>query len=149
MVLETEDRQALDLLSAPEVPLVHLRRHVKCPTKEHDPEARRRMNTYQRYEPATWWISPEALPDEESSRRRLMGEIRLPPDLKASTVMVDFEVEYSVVLYPFEAVGFRPVGDRALLTEPVRIVTAYADGPRPRSCNPAPGYRFTHPSSIR
>lgn len=47
--------------------------------------------------------------------------------------------QYSVVLFPFNAVGVELEGTDALLEERVDIVTIYAPGPRPKRLAP-PGY---------
>ena len=44
--------------------------------------------------------------------------------------------QYSVVLYPFDAVGFEPVDSHPLIEQPVEMTTLYGLGPRPKSFAP-------------
>jgi hypothetical protein len=44
--------------------------------------------------------------------------------------------QYSVVLFPFDAVGFDPVDSHPLIEQPVEMTTRYGLGPRPKSFAP-------------
>jgi len=56
--------------------------------------------------------------------------------------------QYSVVLFPFDAVGFEPVDSHSLLEQPVEITTLYGPGPRPKRFAP-PGYESETAGPIR
>ncbi|KAJ7851105.1 hypothetical protein B0H13DRAFT_2674339 [Mycena leptocephala] len=140
LTLETSDLQALHLLSPPAASIVCL---------EHTARENRRDVQSKGSEPcgqAVFWPSTEGAPtdadsnslesDLESSsshRRRLMGEIHLGPKLQPSTAVPGFVVEYAVVLFPFQAVGFRPHGTAPLLRQVVDIVPRHAAGPRQKT----------------
>jgi len=47
--------------------------------------------------------------------------------------------QYSVVLFPFDAVGFKPVDSHPFIEQPVEITPLYASGPRPKRFAP-PGH---------
>ncbi|KAJ7917854.1 hypothetical protein B0H13DRAFT_1869894 [Mycena leptocephala] len=64
------------------------------------------------------------------SARRLMGEIHLRADLQPSFAIFGFRVEYAVVVFPFQAAGFKPLDSGPVLRQGVEIVTRYAPGPR-------------------
>lgn len=54
-------------------------------------------------------------------------------------------VQYSIVLFPFDAVGVELEESEPLIEVPVNIVTSYAPGPRPRMFAP-PGYESDIPA---
>lgn len=83
------------------------------------------------------------------SARCLMGEIHLRADLQPSFTIFGFQVEvwphlvtcftiilsnyyskYAVVVFPFQAAGFKPLDSNPVLRQDVEIVTRYAPGPR-------------------
>ncbi|KAF7315911.1 hypothetical protein MIND_00107700 [Mycena indigotica] len=134
MTIETSDTQAMDLLAVPSVPLVYLERT----TKEFD-EGYRTMT-----EPcgqAVFWPSTSGSSDSTIPNQRcLMGEIHLRNDLSPSSAVLGFAVEYAVVVFPFQAVGFKPMDDgKPILKESVEITTRYAPGPRQQTYSP-PAY---------
>ncbi|KAJ6514176.1 hypothetical protein C8R47DRAFT_1206555 [Mycena vitilis] len=135
MTIETADLQALDILSAPTASIVVLERTT-----------RDKRNDFWREIPETcgqavFWPSTEgrASTDTEApqSRRQLMGEIHLRANLQPSTVIPGIlTVEYSVVVFPFQAAGFKPLENVPLLRQAVEIATRHASGPRQRTCTP-------------
>ncbi|KIM40545.1 hypothetical protein M413DRAFT_445989 [Hebeloma cylindrosporum] len=142
--LEGDDPQALDILSSPKSILVRLRRHVRYqfPGKTGASE-----DTIEDSSPALWWprvAGTEEISPTSEHMRYVNGELHLKVDLKPSSAMSHFRVEYSVVLFPFEAPEFehsteqaQPPGE-AIIEQAVQIVTSFAPGPRP--VKSAPGY---------
>ncbi|KAJ7244117.1 hypothetical protein C8J57DRAFT_1477043 [Mycena rebaudengoi] len=86
---------------------------------------------------AVFWASTEGAAAETSLRRQLMGEIHLRPTLQPSTDVVDFLIEYTVLVFPFQATGFKPPRYAPLHRQKVDIVTRYASGARARTYTPA------------
>ncbi|KAF7351869.1 hypothetical protein MVEN_01148400 [Mycena venus] len=111
LTIDTKDAHAFDLLTTP----------VACMTVE--PCGR-----------ALFHPSMEGAPDY--SARRLMGEIHLRADLQPSVAIFGFRVEYAVVIFPFQAAGFKPLDSGPVLQQDVEIVTAYAPGPRHTQLRP-------------
>ncbi|KAF7368302.1 hypothetical protein MVEN_00151500 [Mycena venus] len=86
MTIETSDVEALDLLFSPTASM------------------------------AVFWTSTEGAPGEDSSHRRhLIGEIHLKANLQPSTSVVGFRIEYTVVVFPFQAAVFKPLDNKPLL----------------------------------
>ncbi|KAF7376565.1 hypothetical protein MSAN_00072800 [Mycena sanguinolenta] len=131
LTIETNDRQALDLLSSPSASMVYLERGFY----EKKDIFR---NTIEPCGQAVFWPSTEGAPEESSYRRRLMGEIHLRANLQPSSAVCGFQVEYAVVVFPFQAAAFKPIGvDNApLLRQAVEITTRYAPGPRQKTYTP-------------
>ncbi|KAJ7784473.1 hypothetical protein B0H16DRAFT_1492632 [Mycena metata] len=137
MTIETQDTQALDLLSSPSAFIVYLERanHENLePWK----------NTCEPVGQAVFWPSTEGAPEDSSRRRHLMGEIHLKPNLQPSSAVFGFAVEYSVVVFPFQAVAFKPTDNKPVFQQVVEITTRYAAGPRPRTYTP-PTYATRNP----
>jgi len=44
--------------------------------------------------------------------------------------------QYSIVLFPFDAVGFDPLDSHPLIEQPVEMTTRYGLGPRPKRFAP-------------
>ncbi|KAJ7628399.1 hypothetical protein FB45DRAFT_918187 [Roridomyces roridus] len=126
MMLESQDLQALDLIASPAACIVYLERVMHDDTEGvadvHEPCGQ-----------AVFWPSTEgAATDSASSRRHLMGEIHLKISLQPSSAVPSFSVNYSVVVFPFQAPAFKPLETTPIFRQPVQIVTRYAAGPRQR-----------------
>ncbi|KAF8896105.1 hypothetical protein BD779DRAFT_1667957 [Infundibulicybe gibba] len=137
---ETDDAQALDLLSSPKAIVVRLGRCVRChaeETKSVDTVVWK--SEYENYQLASWWPSQAWGSDSDQPQRELHGELHLKGDLKPTSSMAHFRIEYSVVLFPFDIAAFEPADTEPLLVQPVEIATTFAPGPRPRMYTP-PGY---------
>ncbi|KDR78970.1 hypothetical protein GALMADRAFT_154856 [Galerina marginata CBS 339.88] len=138
--LESDDQQSLDLLSAPKAISVALKRRIRYhfnPSKALGMYHLRDTIDYS--QPAVWWPSTEGSEEPLGRFRFLNGELHLQPDMKPTSAMGDFRMEYNVVFFPFDTTGFEPSDNGALLEYPIDIVTSFAHGPRPRKFAP-PGY---------
>ncbi|KAJ7244096.1 hypothetical protein C8J57DRAFT_1083395 [Mycena rebaudengoi] len=133
LTIETANAQALDVLASPTAALVYLERHTKSTTHGYSRSGPKLLVCGQ----AVFWASTEGAAAETSLRRQLMGEIHLRPTLQPSTDVVDFLIEYTVLVFPFQATGFKPHGYAPLLRQKVDIVTRYASGPRAITYTPA------------
>lgn len=128
ITINSRDSQALDLLSSPHAINVRLRRRIQYRGTDFE-------DSEDFVENAVWW--PAAGGDRHS--RRLNGEIKLVKDLKPTTSIAHFMIDYSVVVCPFQATGFSCHFDRTeepLSSEPVEIATIFAKGPRPKAYAP-------------
>ncbi|KAI9057333.1 hypothetical protein FKP32DRAFT_1615457 [Trametes sanguinea] len=85
---------------------------------------------------ASWWKAPCTGVSEMT--RTFAGELLVPEDLVPACQILHYGHEYELCLYPFRAIGFTPSAPMtaALVSEPVNIVTAFAQGPRPLSYIP-------------
>ncbi|KAJ7267630.1 hypothetical protein B0H12DRAFT_1098057 [Mycena haematopus] len=128
LTIETKDLQALDLLSLPSASMVYLERAFYEKTDVF-------RNTVEPCGQAVFWPSTEGAPEDSSSRRHLMGEIHLRSNLQPSSAVCGFRVEYAVVVFPFQAATFKPLGvdNSPLLRQVVEITTRYAPGPRQKT----------------
>ncbi|KAF8200065.1 hypothetical protein K438DRAFT_1823146, partial [Mycena galopus ATCC 62051] len=130
LTIETNDRQALDLLSAPSASMVYLERAFYEGTEVF-------RNIVEPCGQAVFWPSPEGAPEESTHRRHLIGKIHLKANLQPSSAVFGFQVEYAVVVFPFQAATFKPLADNSpLLRQIVEITTRYAPGPRPKTYSP-------------
>ncbi|KAJ8494403.1 hypothetical protein ONZ45_g13241 [Pleurotus djamor] len=142
MELCSSDIQALDLLSSPNAIVVRLRRRVayRDPNLSLASKMEVGISTSDSItdsESAVWWPSVEgAAVIGDSPRRLLSGEVHLQKNLKPTTAIGNFCIEYSIALFPSDASAFTPLGSNPLLIHPVQIATAYPPGPRPRTYSP-------------
>jgi len=138
--LESSDQQALDLLSASKAIVLRLRRRIKNNWEsEHALDPLSWKDTLEDSQLAVWWPSAEK-PDVSSIPTRFVnGELHLRFDIKPSSAMANFRIEYSVVLFPFDSPGAVILQTDPLIQQQVDIVTTFAPGPRPRMSAP-PGY---------
>ncbi|PPR02623.1 hypothetical protein CVT24_002194 [Panaeolus cyanescens] len=139
LTLDGSDKQALDLLSGTNAPVVRLQRRMRYSANvEKDLRNLTWKDSFALSKAAIWWHAPDNTHD---ARRTINGELHLKPELKPTSAMAQFRIEYSVVLFPFDVAGFESKDRHTepLLEQPVDIVTAYAEGPRPRKLTP-PGY---------
>ncbi|KAJ7795866.1 hypothetical protein B0H14DRAFT_95669 [Mycena olivaceomarginata] len=133
LTIETPDPEALDLLSSPATPVVLLERAVR--------EAKNiGNNAVEACTQGIFWASPASAGAPEAAyRRRLMGEIHLKGNLQPSFAVLGFRVEYAVILFPFQAAGFKVLENAPLARQPVEITTRYGPGPRQRTYS-SPNY---------
>ncbi|KAJ7212926.1 hypothetical protein GGX14DRAFT_519162 [Mycena pura] len=133
MTIESNDKQALDLLSSPTACIVYLERVIQDNAEGY-------RSPIEPCGQAVFWPSTEGDPAESSSRRHLMGEIHLRANLQPSSAMLGFAIEYAVVVFPFQAAGYKPLDtQKPLSRQVVEIVTRYAPGPRQKTYSP-PAY---------
>jgi len=145
IIIECGDPQALELLSSPEAVVLRLRRNVRFHTGEkaaaHFGDVPSKLvwkEELEHSELASWWPAADRALETDSTetlvnsfRRMLKGEIHLRPDLITSTAIAHFRIEYSVVLFPFDAPGYESLDSEPLIIEPVEIASKHADGPLP------------------
>jgi hypothetical protein len=137
IVLEGEESQVLDLLSAPKSVVLSLRRRVRFYNQTSISREDVAWNeTVEDMASAVWWPSSDSR--STSTTRYLEGEINLAKDLRPTSEMGHFSISYAVVLRPFEALGFT-TDATTVLSEPVQIATMKAKGPRPIAHTP-PAY---------
>ncbi|KAE9405200.1 hypothetical protein BT96DRAFT_877009 [Gymnopus androsaceus JB14] len=150
LVIQSHNIQALETLSAPQAIICRLRRNIRYRPEENkasDPYLRR--DEVDHSELATWWAYNEGPPPEKETFKRTMGgEILLPSDLKPTTNMGRFRLEYSIVFFPFDANGFQgEINSSDPMSEhPVEIATAFPPGPLPRTYTP--NDQAVHSSSL-
>ncbi|KAF7327972.1 hypothetical protein MKEN_00377400 [Mycena kentingensis (nom. inval.)] len=139
VTLESNDGQALDILSSPTAPVVTLRRSVRY--QNLSTSSKRGADWIESVEDicrAVLWPSANGV--DAAYSRCLEGEMKLPKDLASTSSIGIFIVSYSIVLTAFEAAGFVPTSSQAILAEPVTIATAHTrDSPRPLEYAP-PSY---------
>lgn len=141
LTLSSNDTQTLDLLSSGKATSVRLLRRVKyhlagsqvSSMKQSGAELK---DSTEYLDNAVWWPANDGGGDRFN--KRMCGEIRLLKDLKPSSSIAHFSLEYSVVIMPFHATGFVSANrkDEPLLTVPVEISTLYARGPKPKAYAP-------------
>ncbi|KAJ7141279.1 hypothetical protein C8R44DRAFT_763116 [Mycena epipterygia] len=129
ITIESTDLQALDLLSSPSSSIVYLERV----TQENSETWR---NTHEPCGQAVFWPSTEGSPADSPHRRQLMGEIHLKATLQPSSAVFGFAVEYTIIVFPFQAAGFKPLDNDPVLRQVVEITTRYAPGPRQKTYSP-------------
>ncbi|EMD36827.1 hypothetical protein CERSUDRAFT_83847 [Gelatoporia subvermispora B] len=141
MDLQTDDLQALHILADSRAPVVRLLRQVSMGVSTASSMSGK-VSAGVAFQPAiqdtrqaVWWPSSR---NSRSNVRRLEGEILLNPALKPSCRMGEFELSYSVGVYPLKAVAFtaQDASDHLLQSVPVTIATAYPPGPRARIHSP-------------
>lgn len=165
--LEGTDTQVLDLLSNPKAIVTRMRRRIKYHhNAEKTMESFAWRDAIDHSQLALWWPSSEGSEDRHGRVRYVNGELHLRSDIKPTSAMASFRIEvryllssllitnyyrrllmlararsqYSIVLFPFDAVGVDcSENPEDLIEQPVDIVTAYAPGARPRMLAP-PGY---------
>ncbi|KAF9453505.1 hypothetical protein P691DRAFT_771474 [Macrolepiota fuliginosa MF-IS2] len=132
LLLRSNNTQALDLLATPKAVVTRLRRCVKAAADQ--TKAVENINWRDQTELSElgiWWPAGGS-----RYTREMSGELHLKIDLKPSSAMAHFRIEYSVVLFPFDTPDFEVVDTAPLIKQPVEIVTGYAPGPRPRMYAP-------------
>ncbi|KAH9850287.1 hypothetical protein C2E23DRAFT_735463 [Lenzites betulinus] len=90
---------------------------------------------------ASWWRTPSE--DSLNGKTKVFaGELIIPEELVPACQILHYGHEYELAFRGWSVVGFTPNVDskKPLLTEPVGVVTAFAQAPRPRSYIP-PEYK--------
>ncbi|TDL19924.1 hypothetical protein BD410DRAFT_791559 [Rickenella mellea] len=131
MTLQSENLQALDVLSSPQCPTVHFVREIQGDDYQGEAPCMEGWEATRIFAEARWW-KPNSSENPECNRRELQGEISLPRELKPSFSFGIFYLKYRIELHPFKAPGFVPATEGVLLRANVDIMTDHADGPRPR-----------------
>ncbi|KAI0690120.1 hypothetical protein BC835DRAFT_1418034 [Cytidiella melzeri] len=157
LLVEADDEQALDLLSAPLAPVVHARRissvnydagggNVAGVCEKLSDLKQMPMMAFQELvdyiNKATWWSTP----CEKSGARTLQGEIHIRGSSKPSAHLGLYKLTYDVALFEPEISGFAPDNAhkaKAVQTVEVEVATAYAPGARPISYSPPTYYDET------
>ncbi|KAK7690954.1 hypothetical protein QCA50_006057 [Cerrena zonata] len=140
MTVSTSDLQALDLLSAPPALCVRLARSAEFASSILS-AAIKVVGPWQTspefIADAAWWpildYGGSSSASEDVSSKTLHGEIRIPEDASPSCLILNFQLQYSVGMFPPKAVAFTPAcsPDTLLLNQQVEVVTLHAQGPRP------------------
>ncbi|TFK27773.1 hypothetical protein FA15DRAFT_665995 [Coprinopsis marcescibilis] len=141
LLLKSDDVQALDLLSSPKSVVCRLRRVIKYHAgQEKSVEPLAWKDGLEDSQSALWWPCAE-VDANTRHRRRLSGELHLRKDLKPTTAIGGFRIEYSVAFFSFDALAFDALDKdtQPLASVPVEIATMYAKGPHPRMYAP-PSY---------
>ncbi|KAI0076174.1 hypothetical protein K474DRAFT_1663295 [Panus rudis PR-1116 ss-1] len=133
MTLQSSDEQGLDLLSSPNAPTARLTRtSITSPSfiVPHTDVGTRLLHS-EVISTAIWWSVGAPL----DGQRYLQGELAIPADAPPNCCILNFAMNYNVVLYPFRAVAFSSGQSETaeLLAQPVEIVTVDALSPRPIS----------------
>jgi len=122
--LSCRNPQALDMITAANCIDVRLQRTVGYSCA---PGIEKKKVSYQEsvreFAKAVW--SPSATMQSDPCNRHLEGEIRIPKDLKPTSLMDHFSVSYSIILRSFDVSGLRSSNSEILLSEPVDIVTTH------------------------
>ncbi|TRM56673.1 hypothetical protein BD626DRAFT_587151 [Schizophyllum amplum] len=122
LILEAHDASALDLLSSPTAIVARLRRRLRYKSdigRALDEDGWQESTSV--YETASWW--PREGAPQHTYRRCMDGEIHLKEDLKPSTSLAHWQIEYEVVLFPFDVLSFASRDAGPLLVQPVEIAT--------------------------
>ncbi|KAF8802490.1 hypothetical protein BYT27DRAFT_7172935 [Phlegmacium glaucopus] len=145
LLLESQDLQALDLFSSSTSIVVRLRRLIRYHwvTGDRIFESPGWKDAIEYSHLATWWRQTETSADD-SSKRYINGELHLASDLKPTSAMAHFRLEYAVVILPFDIIGFESANNEPLLVQPVEIGTAFGLGPHPIMFAP-PEYESSDP----
>ncbi|KAL7279161.1 hypothetical protein ACG7TL_007001 [Trametes sanguinea] len=132
--------QFLDLIS-PQSIQFQLVQHLTFGSPPQETRFSKRLSaqmTVKRIERATasWWRSPSV--GVSNTTRTFAGELLIPEDLVPACRILHYGHEYELCLYPLRAVGYTPSTptNTALVSVPVGIVTAFAQGPPPLSYIP-------------
>ena len=129
LTVKGSDPTVLDSLCSPSTIVVILRRRVRFYKKTTHARVDVAWNEIlEDVGKASWW--PSRTMQSDIYTLQFEGEIQLPKDLRPSSDIGHFSISYSMVLNPFEAVGFQPDSDVTLVSEPVEITTMHARGPR-------------------
>ncbi|KAF7768260.1 hypothetical protein Agabi119p4_7503 [Agaricus bisporus var. burnettii] len=145
LILESEDSQALDLLSSPAAIQVALTRAITIGSEAAAEDPERRTNNYiTTVESKAYFWSAQEL-GEGPNRRVLQGEIDLEMKTKPTFIFPGLSIEYLVNFEGFEATGWQAKShdSRAkgpLFTEEVKITSRQLAGLSMRS-NAPPGYQ--------
>ncbi|KAJ6531969.1 hypothetical protein B0H19DRAFT_463033 [Mycena capillaripes] len=144
LTLKSDDEQALDTLTNTQAIKLYLVRSIALGSDamEERPSADRRSNNFFQSGTGQGYFWPSTEGAKELSIRTLRGELEVKKVVKPSFHFPRFTVRYSIDLLPFSITGFTPIGTepgKALLSEPVKIMTRHIPGIIPKSYAP-PGY---------
>ncbi|KAI0359923.1 hypothetical protein OH77DRAFT_1419286 [Trametes cingulata] len=143
--IDCNNRQFLDLITPQSIHFTLVQRVTfgEAPQKTRFSERLAAQITVKTYEwaSASWWNVALGDGPQAHSRKAFAGELLIPDHLVPACHILHYGHEYELAFYALSAIGFVPgiPHTKALLLEPVAIVTAFAQGPRPRSYLP-PGY---------
>ncbi|KAJ3572953.1 hypothetical protein NP233_g2737 [Leucocoprinus birnbaumii] len=144
LVIESEDEQAMEVLSSPTAIRVELTRAMTTGSEATAEKAERRSNNFfvVALSRAFFWVVDE--PGCGPNRRVLHGEIDLEAKLKPTFVFPRLSIEYAVDFIGFETTGWVAEGQTSkagpTLSEPVMIVSRQLSGVITRS-NAPPEYK--------
>ena len=93
--LESDDQQALDLLSPPKAIIVRLKRRIQY---HFNPEHLSLHDTVDYSDRAVLWPSAECSGDPSKRLRFVNGELHIKPDTKPSSAVGDFRIQVRVML---------------------------------------------------
>jgi len=127
MTFETDDSQVADVFASIKASAIYLQRSVRCTFGYSS-------TNVSPCGQASW--SPDATHPRNATQRHLIGEIYLRKDLQPSAAIKSFFIDYTVAVFPPAAVGFKSASTGPLITESVKIVTRFPQGPRPRPSTP-------------
>ncbi|KAJ3852567.1 hypothetical protein EV368DRAFT_82394 [Lentinula lateritia] len=137
LAIQSDDVQTLESLFPPRAIICRLRRTLRYHEENKAVDPKLRKDEFEHSELATWWpLVESSRPEKETFKRTLSGEIVLSPDLMPTTFIGRFQLEYSVVLFPFDANNFQPGSNNMLVDCAVEIATNLPPGPRPRIYSP-------------
>ncbi|KAI0342927.1 hypothetical protein BDW22DRAFT_1357474 [Trametopsis cervina] len=149
LVLSSEDEQALGILCSPHAPKVHLIRTLTYPHAGYmlstfGESARPQISYTEEVASTAFSVTATNVNNHSESStntRVLCGQLSVPGNLVPEFHMLSYDMQYSIAIYPFEAVGFTPGAPvrKPLLEQTVQIVTANADMPQGPSVAP-PNY---------
>jgi len=92
--LESNDQQALDLLSPPKSIVVRLKRLIQYHfDPDHTPGSGYLKDSIDHYDRAVLWPSLEGSEDPSKRSRFVNGELHIKPDTKPSSAMGDFRIQ--------------------------------------------------------
>ncbi|TDL20710.1 hypothetical protein BD410DRAFT_804842 [Rickenella mellea] len=140
LILESNNTQAIDILSDVKSPSLGLFREFKTEWEVNmtggtlasalegwEPDDDRRIAE------ARWWKPNHSLAEGSDSKQRILhGEINIPVNIQPSFSFGNFFEKYRVELDPFKAAGFVTESKDKLLKVDVQITSDYAPGPKPR-----------------
>jgi len=141
ITLESDDKQVLELLSAPKAIAVRVRRHIRWNPEAHRPlESKNWRTQVEHSQRAVWWPATDYSGEDPPERLRMLnGELHLKPAMEPTFEIGNFKIDYSVVLFQFVAPGLpaSKLASEVLLDQPITIGTSFAPGPRPKPSTPA------------
>ncbi|KAJ7364224.1 hypothetical protein DFH08DRAFT_910474 [Mycena albidolilacea] len=142
LTLKSEDELALDTLASSKAIKLHLVRSIALGSDAMEEKAERRSNTFFLSSAGQGYFWPSMEGAKETGIRTMRGELEVNKGIKPSFHFPRFTVRYSLDLLPFAITGFASLGTepgKALLSEPVKIMTKHVPGVTARSYAP-PGY---------
>ncbi|KAI0090290.1 hypothetical protein BDY19DRAFT_939425 [Irpex rosettiformis] len=132
LVISSKDDQTLDLLSSPHAPRVVFTRTMSFTPWQGSYAMGRNVN-----EPSETHTEQMAsagftlIPGGGEERRVLRGQLVVPGHLVPEFRILNYTLEYSIAIYPFEVVGFSPSAPsrKPILQQTVQIATTHAIAP--------------------